>query len=363
VYTKCNQNGKIIKMIKLNKEKLNIIKKGGVWVPSPLALDSNKRFSEKWQKLLTLYYIKAGAKTVVPGAHTGEFAGDDLEIYDNWLRLIKETVKKYGSREMFLMAAIGGKNFIKQAELAAKYGYDIVMVAPTAFYDKKDKDVIKIFKDVASIIPTFGFELQKAITGSREFSLRLWDGIFEISYGAKGASFDTYRSQIMLEAAARSARRNDLVMVTGNDDRIIADLGGVFRYDVNGKVVKMEYNAGLLGHFSTDTHAAVKWETAVLEAKEGNKWKIAISEKELAHLVNMCNGALFDALGNFENSIWGVKYRLTKLGLLPGPYCFHESGRPGQAEAISKIYDSHPALNDELFLLENLDKMKKEAGL
>lgn len=311
-------------MIKLSKEKLSTMKKGGVWVPSPLALDKNMKFAEKWQRLLTLYYIKAGAKTVIPGTHTGEFAGEDLEIYDHWLALIKEMVKQYGNKDMFLMATVGGKKNMKQVEIAAKYEYDIVMLAPTAFTDKSDKDVIKIFRDVSSIIPTFGFELQKAIPKSREFSPYLWDRIFEVTYGAKGASFNTYRAQIMLESAARSGRREELIMATGNDDRIISDLGGIFPFKVGSKIIKMGYDAGLLGHFATDTHAAVEWAQAVLETKKGKKWNLPIPERELSHLVNMCNGALFDATGNFENSIWGVKYRLTTLGLLPGPYCFYD---------------------------------------
>lgn len=114
------------------------ITRGGVWTPSPLALDRNKKPSEPWQRLLTLYYIRAGARAVVPGAHTGEFSGGDLEVYRYWLELIKEMVAQYGGKEMFLMSAVSGKNYMRQAELAAKCGYDIVMLAPTAFTGKTD---------------------------------------------------------------------------------------------------------------------------------------------------------------------------------------------------------------------------------
>jgi hypothetical protein len=88
-----------------------------------------------------------------------------------------------------------------------------------------------------------------------------------------------------------------------------------------------------------------------------------VSEKELAHIVNMCNGALFDAKNDFANSVWGVKYRLASLGLLPGPYCFHERGRRGLAEEIDRAYGYHPVISDREFLADNLTTMQREVGL
>ena len=347
----------------LTRQQLINLRKGGVWIPSPLALDSRRRPAEKWQRLLTLYYIRAGARTIVPGAHTGEFSGGDLAIYADWLELIKEMVAEYGRKQMFLMAAISGRSYMKQAELAASLGYDIVMLAPTAFTHKRDSDVERIFRDVASVIPVFGFELQKAVPGSREFNDRLWKKIFSFAYGAKSAPFNTYRAQVMLEAAARSKRRKELVLVTGNDDRIVADLGGVFPFKVGAATIRMQYAGGLLGHFATDTHAAVTWSTAVLDAKKGKPWRLQVPEKELAHIVNMCNGALFDANNDFANSVWGVKYRLTSLGLLPGPYCFHEKGRRGLAAEIDRAYQYSPVISDREFLGEHLETMKREVGI
>lgn len=350
-------------MKELDEKQLAKLKRGGVWIPSPLALDKRKRPSEKWQRLLTLYYIKAGARAIVPGAHTGEFSGGDLEIYRYWLELIKETVAQYGSEEMFLMSAVSGKNYMKQAELAARCGYDIVMLAPTAFTKKSDKEVIRIFKDVAGVIPVFGFELQKLVPGSREFHYRLWEKIFSIVYGAKSAPFNTYRAQVMLEAAANSMRRDELVLVTGNDDRIVSDLGGIFPFAVDSGIVKMRYAGGLLGHFATDTYSAVQWSGAVMGAREGDPWSLPVPEKELAHIVNMCNGALFDAKTDFANSVWGVKYRLYSLGLLPGPFCFHENGRKGLAQEIDRAYSFHSVISDREFLSANLEDLKREVGI
>jgi hypothetical protein len=349
--------------VELPGERLAIMRRGGVWVPSPLALDAGGRLLENYQCLLTLYYIRAGAKTVIPGAHTGEFAGSDLGLYARWLPLVADTVARYGGDDMFLMAAVGGRDARRQAEIAAECGYDIVMVAPTAFTDEDDDGVITLYGDIASVIPTFGFELQRAVPGSREFGLDLWLRVFEIAYGAKGASFDTYRAQVMLEAAARSSRQETLVLASGNDDRIVSDLGGRFPFCVDGSEAVMRYDAGLLGHFATDTRAASAWSRAVMAHRDGAEWALPVGERELAHYVNMCNGALFDALCGFENSVWGVKSRLTDLGLLPAPNCFHETGRAGLAETIRAAYGAHPVVSDGPWLAEQLSAMKSEIGL
>jgi len=338
------------------------LKSGGVFVPSPLAMDEKKRPDEAYQRLITLYYIKSGAKAVIPGAHTGEFALNNLNVFSNWLELVKEMGHSYG-KDMLLMAAIGGKDVLKQAEISAKYGYDIVMVAPTAFEGKDAKGVVDLLSDIASIIPTFGFELQRAIPGAYDFSAELWSKIFDITHGAKGASFDTYRSINMLEAAAKSPRKDKLVMLTGNDDRIVTDLLGEFKFNRDQREVNVQYSGGLLGHFATDTYAVVQWVGEILNSRASNSWNFSLTKEALAHAVNHCNMVLFDAIGNFENSVWGVKYRLASMGLLPGPYCAHESGRKGQAQAIDQIYGNYPILTDHVFLDEHLDWMKSEVGI
>ena len=348
--------------VSLPNEAHEILKQGGVFVPSPLALDENLVPIESYQRLLTLYYIKSGAKAVIPGAHTGEFALHNIEIFSDWLGIVKEMMRTYG-KDMILMAAIGGKEVMKQAELAAHSGYDIVMVAPTAFDGKSSQEVIGLLSDIASIIPTFGFELQRAIPGSHTYSYELWSKIFDITYGAKGASFDTYRSLNMLNAAANSERKDRLVLLTGNDDRIVTDLLGEFAFHSDQGTPTIQYSGGLLGHFATDTHAVVNWVTRILNSRATGNWDFPLSKETLTHAVNHCNMVLFDALGNFENSVWGVKYRLASQGLLPGPYCAHEKGRQGQAAAINDVYGNYPMLTDSQFLEENLDWMKKEVGI
>ena len=248
-------------MQQLDPAPAQVLRRGGVFVPSPLALDQAHKPDWRYQRLLTHYYLDAGAVAVVPGAHTGEFANQDPDLLDEWLQVVREV---YDARDetapRLLMAAVGGQEAKRQAELAANRGYDLAMLAPTAFTGQSDQQVVSLVEQISEIIPVFGFELQRAIPGSHPFSASLWRSLFRILCGAKGASFNTYRSLVMLEAAATSGRQHELTLLTGNDDRIVADLSGVYRFrTAQGEVAAVRYAGGLLGHLATDTRAAVDW--------------------------------------------------------------------------------------------------------
>jgi hypothetical protein len=237
------------------------------------------------------------------------------------------------------------------------------MIAPTAFAGLADTEIITLFENVANIIPAFAFELQSAIPGSYKYTAEIWSKIFQIVYGAKGASFDTYRSLVMLEAAAKSDRCNQLTLFTGNDDRIVTDLLGNFSFKQGTVTRQVEYTGGLLGHFATDTNAAVGWFNVIKKYCKTGVWDFELSKDELAHGVNRCNMVLFDALNNFENSVWGVKYRLSSQGLLPGPFCMHEEGSKEQARQIDQVYGEYSGLSDYQFLSENIEDLKREVGI
>ena len=349
--------------VQLSSKAARILKTGRVFVPSPLALDGELQMDESYQRLLTLYYIKSGAAAVIPGAHTGEFAANNSDLLQRWMKLVKDVASDYAGDLFIHMAAIGGNDVLDKAERVAGCGYDIAMVAPTAFEGKSEEQVIELLKEIASIIPVFGFELQRAIPGSYAFTTKLWHELFRTCYGAKGASFDTYKSMQMLEAAAASEDPDALTLLTGNDDRIVSDILGRYTFPVGDHRKTVRYDGGLLGHFATDTHAVRNWMDALINDRDGRTWVFELSKNDLAHAVNRCNMVLFDALGNFANSVWGVKYRLTKLGLLPAPYCFHEHGAQGQADAIDTVYAEYPALTDDEFLQEHLRSLKREAGI
>ena len=118
----------------LDKKVLKLLKKSDVLVPSPLIMSRDGKFLENYQRKLTEYYALAGANAVIPGAHTGQFARQDLGLYRTWLELVNEVIDPFVARgEMFRMASVGGPNAMKMAQIAKEQKQDIVMVAPSAF--------------------------------------------------------------------------------------------------------------------------------------------------------------------------------------------------------------------------------------
>ncbi|MCX5776834.1 MAG: hypothetical protein NTX32_04325 [Candidatus Firestonebacteria bacterium] len=353
--------------VKMNENAHSIMKEGGVWVPCPLPLDVKKEVVVDDLRLLMMYYIKSGAGCVVPGAHTGEFCGYGIlpekkhyELYEYWLKLVKSMVKIHGNR-MLLMSMVHN---MKHVEMSAKHGYDVVIFSPKFFkgIEGNTKKMISVCKDMASVIPIFGFHLQTK-AGGIDYHYEFWEELFKIAYGAKLAPFDRYRTLTAMEAAAASKNRKNLTIVSGNDDHIVGDL--MRNYTFKGNTVTMD--GGLLGHYATDTHAAVKWTQAVRDYKAGKKnWPFKFSVTEVLDAVTACNMVLFDAYpNNFKNSTWAVKYRLSYLGLIKSPYCFEYKGDNKIKNVVNARYDNEykSVVSDKEFVRKNIDSWKKEAGL
>ena len=360
-------------------------------IPSPLMMDTNGRMLEFYQKLITLYNIKSGASAVIPGAHTGQFARNDLSLYNDWLQLVKETTEKYDMAErMFLMAAAGGNNehAIKMAETAKANGYHLLMVAPTAFKrpdgtQLSEEGAMELMQQIAVIIPVYGFYLQKAV-GGREFSSDFWTELFNFSYGAKIAPFNVAETDKVMNAAVRHNRRKELVMSTGNDDGIVRDLSSIWHHPQDVATLK-KIQAGLLGHYATDTNANIRLAEDVKWVRDGGSLTkepfINHTMGEIGQVVSDMNFALFDAVSlpgkpPYQNSVFGVHYRLAKLFGLDvqrmdirwvgpdGKTIRVESGRAGLELEIDKQYQigRQLGLTDEEFIGQNLEGWKAEIG-
>ena len=60
-------------------EALDLLRRGTVIPAIPLALDEDRRFAPPWQRLLTRYYLEAGAGGIAIAVHTTQFAIRDPE--------------------------------------------------------------------------------------------------------------------------------------------------------------------------------------------------------------------------------------------------------------------------------------------
>ncbi|MBI2576811.1 hypothetical protein HYV84_06350 [Candidatus Woesearchaeota archaeon] len=356
-------------------------------IPSPLMMGVDGRMIERYQRLITLYYIKSGASAVIPGAHTGQFARNDLSLYKDWLQLVKEMTGRFDNDgRMFLMAAAGGNNehAMKMAEAAKANGYHLLMVAPTAF-EKPDGEqlpeegAIKLMQEIAGIIPVYGFYLQKAV-GGRELSSGFWSELFDFSYGAKIAPFKVAETDKVMNAAVRHGRRDELVMSTGNDDGIVRDLSSIWHHPENVATYK-KIQAGLLGHYATDTYSNIRLAEDVKWVRDGGSLTkepfISHSMGGIGSVVSNMNFALFDAddlprKPPYQNSVFGVHYRLAKLLGLDakmmairwvgpdGKTTRVESGRAGLELEIDNQYQigMELGLTDEEFIRQNLEQWK-----
>lgn len=372
----------------LDGKVLDIMRNSHVWVPSPLAMSPGKEgiLLEKWQKLLTDYYCRAGAATVIAGAHTGQFARYDLGLYAAWLQLVNEVTQPWvDSGKMFRMAAVGGPKAIEMAKIAKEQGQDIVMVAPSAirgyFYSLGNPDedgAIEYLKEMAATIPVFGFYLQTAV-GGIPLEKSFWHKLFDFAYGAKAAPFDRYKTDDVMIAAVECDRWDELVLATGNDDFIVGDLLNRWKF----KDRELYFTAGLLGHFATDTFSANNLVAYLKSRRASYQQQLAADPScqdpeiiQLAADVTDMNRALFDDkhLPNkmpFDYSVRGVHHRLWRLGLMPmqtgivWPDGRVEEERPGLGHEIGVAYNatiflSRERLVDDNFVLGVLPQLKQK---
>ncbi len=74
-----------------------------------------------------------------------------------------------------------------------------------------------------------------------------------------------------------------------------------------------------------------------------------------------CNAAFFDAANGFTGCIAGLHEVLRRQGLLEHTRCLdpHESLSPGQRDAIDRVYEAYPHLNDDAFIAEHRDDWLK----
>ena len=182
-------------------------------------------------------------------------------------------------------------------------------------------------------------------------------------------------------AALRSDRYDQLVMVTGNDDNIVDDFLKTWVHtDYPDR--KLQFTAGLLGHFATDTHAAVELVRFLKRYREDrtveNPYPVGV--EMLAEQVTFMNFVLFDTIAYahkppYQNCVYGVHRRLCDLGLIPEDMDIRwtlkggstevriENGRHGIDSEIRIVYGNMPHLTDDEFVETILPALKEKYGV
>lgn len=343
-----------------------LLHKGTVIPAHPLALNENLTLNEKRQRMLTRYYIESGAGGVAVGVHTTQFEirKPGFNLLEPVLKLAAEEIEKAKlSRPFIKVAGIVGPEEValKEAALAAQYGYHLGLVSMGGLPQYTEAQLIKRVEKIADIIPIFGFYLQPAV-GGRILSYEFWKDFADISnvHAIKVAAFNRYQTLDVVRAVCDSKRRDEIALYTGNDDNIIADLLTPYRFTVEGKQIEKRFVGGLLGHWAVWTK-----ETVALF----NKLKQQLSDGTTDYdkwlsdgvAVTDMNAAIFDVRHHFKGCIAGIHEVLRRQGLLEGIWCLNpnEVLSPGQAEEIDRIYQLYPHLTDDPFVQSFLARETK----
>jgi dihydrodipicolinate synthase/N-acetylneuraminate lyase len=340
-----------------------MLKRGLVIPAHPLALTPARRLDERRQRALTRYYLDAGAGGMAVGVHTTQFAIRNAGLYRPVLELAAETTqeKRRWSRAVRVAGIVGPtRQAVSEARIARDCGYDAGLLSLGALKRATDAELIAHSREVADVIPLFGFYLQPAV-GGRTLSAGFWRRFARIEnvVAIKIAPFNRYRTLEVIRAVAESGRAGEIALYTGNDDNIVMDLVTTYdggpRVDGSGRQT-LRMVGGLLGHWAFWTLRAVELHRRCRGIARGGS--IPSSMMRLAPQVTDANSAMFDAVNRFAGCIPGIHEILRRQGLLAGRWCLdpNEELSPGQMREIDRVCASYPSLNDDAFVKENLDR-------
>ena len=336
----------------------DLLLKGTVIPAHPLALDTNRKLDEKYQRALTRYYIDAGAGGIAVGVHTTQFEIrlPKYNLYEPVLRIASEEVKSSKIKRPFIkVAGITGPTdqAVREAQVARSLNYDLGLLSNGGLPGYSEEQLIERVARVSEIIPVFGFYLQPAV-GGRILSFDFWKKFAanQNVHAIKVAAFNRYQTLDVVRAVCQSDRVDDIALYTGNDDNIVADLLTPYRFEHNGKVVIKKFVGGLLGHWAFWTKKAVE---LLEQLKDIDPKSIGMMLARGIEITDS-NAAVFDPANQYHGCISGINEVLRRQGLLKTNLCLEDKEHlsPGQAEEIDRVYSAYPHLHDDAFVKENL---------
>jgi hypothetical protein len=330
----------------------------GVVIPAcPLALDCSRQFDEDAQRRLLRYYFSAGTGGLAVGVHTTQFALREPQhnLFDRVLRLAGEEMDRADQQRREPLVRVGGicgqtQQALAEAELLRDCGYHAGLLSLSAMKEATESEVLEHCRLVSEVVPLFGFYLQPAV-GGRLLPYSFWRRFVEIEnvVAIKIAPFNRYQTIDVFRAVV-DAGRDEIALYTGNDDNILMDLLGVFRFQRGSDVVERRFAGGLLGQWAVGTHAAVRLLALCHRVRECPEIPQALLQ--LSNELTDLNAAVFDAANGFQGCIAGIHEMLRRQRLLKGIWCLdpQEGLGPGQTAELDRVWDAYPHLLDCEFL-------------
>jgi dihydrodipicolinate synthase/N-acetylneuraminate lyase len=334
----------------------------GLVIPAhPLALTAERRLDERRQRALSRYYLAAGAGGLAVAVHTTQFAIREPKI--GLLRPVLELgmdVAHERSDDLrsaaVLIAGVCGdtEQALREARIAADLHYDLALVQLGSLAEATDDQLLDHCRQLAEVLPLFGFYLQPAV-GGRRLDYGFWRRFAEIENvtAIKVAPFNRYQTLDVVRGVLDSGRADEIALYTGNDDHILLDLLGSYRIGRS----TLRFVGGLLGHWAVWTRCAVE---QLCDAQRVVRSNQAVPQEMLvrANEITDANAALFDPAHGFAGSIAGIHEVLRRQGLLAGRWCLdpNEDLSAGQMAEIDRVCATYPHLQDDAFVAEHLDE-------
>ena len=333
----------------------------GLVIPAcPLALNAQRRLDERRQLALLRYYVAAGAGGVAVGVHTTQFAIRDpkLGLFRPVLELAAQAMGRAGAGLARIAGICGATSqAVGEAGLARQLGYQAGLLSLGALQAAGEDELLAHCREVAGVIPLFGFYLQPA-AGGRVLTYRFWRRLaeFERVIAIKIAPFNRYQTLDVVRAVVE-AGRDDIALYTGNDDNLVLDLLTPFRFQREGKSLERRIVGGLLGHWAVWTKRAVELHAECRRLARASEPVPSRLLRQAAEVTD-ANAAFFDAANGFAGCIPGLHEVLRRQGLFEGTWCLdpNEALSPGQSEEISRVYRAYPYMHDDEFVAEHRDK-------
>lgn len=317
----------------------------------PFAVTADGQPDWDSQRLITRYYLAAGVTGLAVGVHTTQFEiHDDPALLERVLREVADVVDQQGA-DITLIAGICGDvdQAVREAELARDLGYVAGLVSPYGLTDRSEESFLARYRAVAEVFPVIGFYMQEAV-GGQYFSPEFWAQLLELDQlvAIKVAPFERYRTADVVHAIATSGR-DDVLLLTGNDDAIVPDL--ILPYRIGEQ--ELRFAGGLLGQWSVGTKAAVDLTRRIWQ---GNRQPVPQDVLAAGTALTSVNQAVFDPEHKFAGSIAGVNETLRQQGLLTSSRCISDTEvlAEGQAEKITRVRTLYPELLDEDFIAANI---------
>src|SRR5438132_8576750 len=209
----------------------DVLRRGLVIPACPLALTAQRRLDERRQRALFRYYLAAGAGGLAVGVHTTQFAirEPNIGLFKLLLQLAAEEMNRHSSGRREPIVRIGGvcgptPQALAETNLLREFGYHAGLLSLVALKEAGQDKLIDHCRQVAEVIPLFGFYLNPEL-GGPVLPFSFWRRLVEIDnvVAIKVAPFNRYQSQDVVRAVIE-AGRDDIALYTGNDDNIVMDL-------------------------------------------------------------------------------------------------------------------------------------------